>query len=163
MSTENRFGDVGGGQGGGLGGGLGRRGGGGFDVPKLGSFGAGAAVSAADVNTSIKEFAVSTPLRGHGEVQGNRSRSEAEFYSRKPSSSSFSLGKEQITYQQLSEARRTENGNIQIGDKVVSSQDFLQMRKTFQSIDSSYRESYKKWWDEGMARGYVAGSPYERL
>lgn len=159
MSTENRFGDVGGGKGGGLGGR-----GGGFEAPKLGSFGAGAAVAAADANTSIKEFAVSTPPRGSGEVSGARSRSEAEFYSRKPSSPSFSLGKEGITYQQLSEARRTENGNIQIADgKVVSSQDFLQMKKMFESIEATHNDSYQKWWDEGWSRGYVAGSPYERL
>ena len=161
MSTENRFGDNGGGNDGGLGG---RGGGFGFEAPKLGSFGAGATVAAASVNTGISEFSVSTPPRGFGEVPGARSRGEAEFYSRKPSSPSFSLGNEGITYQQLSEARRTENGNIQIAEgKVVSSQDFLQMKKMFESIEATHNDSYQKWWDEGWSRGYMAGSPNERL
>ena len=152
MSSESRFGDVGGGEG--------------FaPAPALGSFGAGAAVASHETTASISEFSVSTRAPGSSEVlQGGRSRGEHEFYQRRPEQPSFKLGSDHVSYSDLSHAQRTENGHIQISPgKVVSSQDFLQMKKTFESIESSYNDSYSKWWDEGMARGYVAGSPHERI
>ena len=123
---------------------------------KLGSFGAGAAIGAAAVTHSASDLSFSYDK--NQDVSLGRSRSEQSFYDRKPQQSSITIGGDSLSYKDLSNAQRTTDGNIRLPDgKTISQSDFLHTKKTFDSLRNSYREDYKKWFDEGLARGYCAG------
>ena len=99
---------------------------------------------------------------------GGRSSDEQFFYDRKPEQT-VSIGG--VTERGLETARLNSDGTITLGKetwesgpaKTMSTTEYMQHRANFKALDTSYREAYQRWWDEGMARGYVAGSPRERI
>lgn len=106
------------------------------------------------------------------ELSQARHAEERVFYSRRPEEPFIPItrgdGSEgRLSGHDLKNVSRQSNGGFLVGSgdnqKVVSAEQLRSMRDNFRAAQGAYNRNYEAWHKEGWGKGFIAGSPNERL